>query len=262
MADDFLHRPLPYVGKTAFRLGLACNYGIDAAGLQLALERGVNYVYWTTLRTARLKPTLKAALKANREGMILACGPTLGFYGGGVRSGCEATLRDLGIDHIDVFLLQWLGVTSAYTDGTVEELQKLKQEGKIRAIGTSIHDRERAGRMAEDSAIELFMLRYNAAHPGAERDIFPHLAKRNPGVVAYTATAWKKLLTAPTGWSGPTMTAGDCYRFCLSNPHVHLCLSGPGDAAQLTANLDALAKGPLTAEEETWMRAYGKAAHG
>lgn len=262
MADDLLHRTLPYVGKTAFRLGLACNYGIDAAGLQYGLDRGVNYLFWTPFRTGKLKDTVKAALKADRERMIIACGPTLGFYGGGVRSGCESMLRDLGTDYLDVFMLQWLGVTSAYTDGTVDELRKLKAEGKIRAIGTSIHDRERAGRMAEDSAIELFMLRYNAAHPGAERDIFPHLEKRKPGVVAYTATAWKKLLSPPKGWTGPTMTAGDCYRFCLNNPHVHLCLSGPGDQAQLAANLDAVAKGPLSPEEDTWMRAYGKAVHG
>ena len=35
------------------------------------------------------------------------------------------------------------------------------------------------------------MIRYNAAHPGAERDIFPHLEARRPAVVAYTATSWR-----------------------------------------------------------------------
>lgn len=39
------------------------------------------------------------------------------------------------------------------------------------------------------------MIRYNAAHPGAEREIFPHL--------------------------------GDCYRFCLSSPYVDVVLTGP-----------------------------------
>jgi len=69
------------------------------------------------------------------------------------------------------------------------------------------------------------MIRYNAAHPGAERDIFPHLAKRNPNVVAYTATRWRRLLSAPRGWTGPVMTAGDCYRFCLSSAHVDVVLT-------------------------------------
>ena len=40
------------------------------------------------------------------------------------------------------------------------------------------------------------MIRYNAAHPGAEQDVFPHLAARQPAVVAYTATSWRKLLPA------------------------------------------------------------------
>ena len=71
---------------------------------------------------------------------------------------------------------------------------RLKQEGKIKAIGTSIHDRQRAGRLARDSEIDLFMIRYNAKHPGAEQDIFPYLEKRNPAVVAYTALAWGQLI--------------------------------------------------------------------
>ena len=34
------------------------------------------------------------------------------------------------------------------------------------------------------------MIRYNAAHPGAEQDIFPYLAKRRLAIVTYTATRW------------------------------------------------------------------------
>lgn len=259
---DFLHRTVPHLGKTAFRLGIATTYGIDAPGLERSLDRGVNYLFWTNLRGGKLKPVVKAALQRDRERYILATGALLGFYGGGVRSGCESMLRDLGIDYIDVFQLFWLGVTSAYTEATAAELVKLKEEGKIRAIGVSIHDRPRAARMVGDSVMDLFMLRYNAAHPGAEREIFPHLEKRKPAVVAYTATSWRKLLTAPKGWDGQVMTAGDCYRFCLSNPHVDVCLTGPSDWAQMEANLDALEKGPLSPEEDAWMRAFGKAVHG
>lgn len=259
---DFHHRVLPRLGKSAYRLGISTTYGIDAAGFEYALDRGVNYVFWANLRAGKLRPVLKTALARDREKYIVATGALMGFYGGGVRSGCESMLRDLGTDYLDVFQLFWLGVTSAYTEATAAELVKLKEEGKIRAIGVSIHDRERAGRMAEDSVMDLFMLRYNAAHPGAEHDVFPHLERRHPAVVAYTATAWRKLLKAPRGWTGPAMNAGDCYRFCLSNPHVDVCLTGPADRAQLDANLAAMEKGPLSAEEDAWMRAYGKAVHG
>ena len=132
----------------------------------------------------------------------------------------------------------------------------------MKAIGISIHDRPRAGKLAEDSPLDLFMLRYNAAHPGAEREVFPHLARRKPLVIAYTATSWAKLLKPPKGWQGPTMTAGDCYRFCLSSPHVDVVLTGPASRVQLEENLAALAKGPLSDDESKWMREYGKAVHG
>ena len=139
---------------------------------------------------------------------------------------------------------------------------RLRESGKVRAIGVSIHDRPRAGRLAADSPLDLLMVRYNAAHPGAEREIFPSLARRRPAVVAYTATSWRKLLRPPRGRSGPFMTAGDCYRFCLSSPHVDLVLTAPGSAERMRANDAALEKGPLAAAEESWMRDFGRAVHG
>ena len=262
MAADFTHRTLRAVGKPVHRLGLACNLGLDGRGFAKALERGVNYVFWTPYRTRAVTPVLIEKLKADRDRVVVATGPTFGFFRGGVRGGCEKLLRKLGTDYIDVFQLFWLGVSSALTEGTLEELQKLKSEGKIRAIGVSIHDRERAGRLAADSPIDLFMIRYNAAHPGAERDIFPHLAKREPSVVAYTATSWRKLLKRPSGWSGEAMTAGDCYRFCLSSPHVDVVLTGPSDERELDENLAALDRGPLGDDEAKWMRDFGRAVHG
>ena len=106
------------------------------------------------------------------------------------------------------------------------------------------------------------MIRYNAAHPGAERDIFPHLSHRNPAVIAYTATRWRKLLRRPKGWEGEVPTAGHCYRFCLSNPHVNLVLHGPKTTAQLRENLKAVEAGALSQDEQTWMREFGAVVHG
>ncbi len=145
----------------------------------------------------KLARPLRDALAKHRDGIVIAAGPTVGFFGGSVRRSAERTLKSLGVDYIDVFQLMWLGVGSAWTDATVRELEHLRTSGKVRAIGVSIHDRPRAGRLAEDSPLDHFMIRYNAAHPGAERDIFPHLATRKPAVVAYTATCWRKSLRAP-----------------------------------------------------------------
>ena len=260
LPDSFTHRTLRHLGKRVFRLGLAANYGIDEAGIRSAFDRGMNYVFFTS-RGAIARP-LRDALQRDRDNIVVAAGPMVGYFGGSVRRSAERKLKKLGVDYLDVFQLMWLGVGSAWTEATQKELRHLKESGKVRALGISIHDRERAGRLAEDSILDHFMIRYNAAHPGAERDIFPHLATRRPQLVAYTATSWRKLLARPRGWTGNVPTAGDCYRFCLSSPHVDLVLTGPASGAQLDENLAALAKGPLSAEEDAWMRDFGKTVHG
>ena len=58
------------------------------------------------------------------------------------------------------------------------------------------------------------------------------------------------------------MTAGDCYRYCLSSPHVDVVLTGPSSTEQFHENLAALGQGPLSEDEEAWMRRFGSAVHG
>jgi len=258
--DEFLYRELRGVNKRVFRLGLAANYGIEEAGIRSAFERGINYVYLTP-RGKMAKP-LREAITRDRDKLVIAAGPTVGYFGGSVRRTAERLLTKLGLEYIDVFQLMWLGVGSALTAATERELIHLKESGKARVLAVSIHDRERAGKLAVDSVLDLLMIRYNAAHPGAERDIFPHLDKRKPNIVAYTATSWRKLLRAPKHWDGRVMTAGDCYRWCLSNPSVDVTLTGPASTQQLDDNLAAIHRGALSAEEDTWMRSFGRAVHG
>jgi len=261
MSDDFLYRDVPAFGRRVFRLGLATNYGVDGKDLEWALEQGVNYVFWTP-KSRQVAESLKAAIKRDRESLVLACGPTTGYYSGSIRRACDRLLQKLGTDYLDVFQLFWLGRASAWTQSTIDALLSLRESGKVRAIGVSIHDRKRAGKLVEDSPLDMLMIRYNAAHTGAERDIFPHLAKRKPAIVAYTATRWGGLLKRPKGWKGPVMTAADCYRFCLSNPHVDLVLTGPKNRRQLQENLRNLQeKGPLSDEENRWISDFGQVVH-
>ena len=259
---DFLHRQLPVVNKRVHRLGLAFNYGVDAQGVQAALDKGVNYLFWTKCRTGECHEAIKAALQRDRERYVLASGPALAFLGGSVRRSAEKLLRLFGVDYIDVFQVFWLGKMSAFTQSVQRELVRLREQGLARAIGVSIHDRPRAARLAVDSPLDLLMLRYNAAHPGAETDIFPSYAQRRPLTVAYTATSWRKLLKPPKGWDGEAMSAGDCYRFCLSSPHVDLVLCGAGSGQQLQENLRALGRGSLSPEEDERIRRFGRAVRG
>jgi aryl-alcohol dehydrogenase-like predicted oxidoreductase len=259
MPNDFLHRDVPALKKGVHRLGLAGTHGIDDEGVRAAIDQGINYLFWTR---STMVPALRDAIKRDRERLVIATGPVIGHFRFTIRRAAEKRLRTLGTDYLDVFHLFWAGKMSAVNERTLDELRRLKEEGKIRAIGISIHDRPRAARLVADSPIDLFMLRYNAAHPGAETEVFPHLARRNPAVVAYTATSWRKLLRPPRGWRGTPMSAGECYRFCLSNPHVDVVLTAPASRAELEANLAEVARGPLDADRSAEVREFGRAVHG
>jgi len=243
------------------RYGISASYGLDEKGVREAIELGVNYIFWSPVKKF-LRTIVKDTVIKDRERFLLATGPILGYFGGSVRRATEKALRASGSDYLDVVQVFWAGRMSALTRGVVGELVKLREEGKARAIGVSIHDRKRAAKLAADGPLDFFMIRYNAAHPGAETDIFPHLPAKKPVIAAYTSTSWGKLLRPPKGWNGPAASAGDCYRFCLSNPNVDLVVSAPKTAAQMRENMQALARGPLDEQEMAHMRALGKAVHG
>jgi len=266
--NDFSFRILPAIEKRVFRMGIAGNYGIDSSDVEWAAEQGANYWLWGA-SFKKVIPGIKDVIRKNRENNVVAM-LGWGYFGRQIRQSVEKALRILNTDYLDVFKLGWLGKTSMYSKGIVDALLKLKQEGKIRAIGTSIHDRKRAGQLAQDSEIDLFMIRYNAKHTGAEVDIFPYLKQRNPAIVSYTALAWQQLISPVKGiemppWPGssdnviiPPLTAELCYRFVLSNPHIHLVLTGPKNREQLMMNFTAMQQGALDLEELNWIRQYGQ----
>jgi aryl-alcohol dehydrogenase-like predicted oxidoreductase len=260
-AAGFLHRDVPALEKQGlFRLGLAPSFGIDEAGIEEGLER-CRYVFWNP-RAARMTAPLQRALKKDRAGYVVAGGPTLTYFPGQLATYVERARLILDTDYLDVLQLYWLGKMSRFSKKMEEEMVRLREAGLVRGLGVSIHDRPRAGRLAEDSALDLLMIRYNAAHPGAEVDVFPHLARRRPAVIAYTATAWRRLLRAPRGWRERPATAAECYRFCLSSPGVDVVLCSPASRDQLREDLAAVTRGALDADEMDFMRRLGRAVHG
>ena len=79
MTTEFTHTNLPVVGKRVHRLGLACNFGIDDPGIRAAVEQGVNYLFWTP-RKKHTIPAVRDVLRANRDQMVLATGPTTAWW--------------------------------------------------------------------------------------------------------------------------------------------------------------------------------------
>jgi predicted aldo/keto reductase-like oxidoreductase len=139
----------------------------------------------------------------------------------------------------------------------------MKDRGLFRFLGLSGHKRTLFPNLAKENIFDLFHIRYNAAHRGAETETFPYLQEEmRPGIISYTATRWGQLLNAkkmPPGETPPS--ASDCYRFALSIPAVDVCMCGPKDTVQMKEALRTLELGPLSREEVERMRKIGDYVH-
>ena len=261
MEHDFLHTTLGKTGVEVFRLGLSGTYRPGKQVVYTALDQGVNYFFCFGM-DSQMIGALKDIGGRERQNIVIASGAGSWLFGyQNLRRALEHRLRQLRTDYIDIFLFLGAARERHFPEKAREELNQLKEDGKVRWVGMSTHDRKFAGRLATEGALDVFMVRYNAAHRGAEVDIFPHLAQHNPGIVSFTATRWSYLMRRPKDWPRDAIIpdAGQAYRFVLSNPNVHVCMTAPSNQEQLEHNLAAVRKGPLQEDEMEFIKKFGDA---
>ena len=263
MTDPFeSRRPLGRTGLQVSRIGLASGYKAPTRAVERAFhEYGVNTFYWET-RKPGMRDALRSLLPQHREQMVVAV-QTYDHLGVWLRRSTEKALAALSIEQADILFLGWFN--SMPRSKVLDVAQRLKEEGKVRFLGVTGHNRAFHGEMARDpeSPFDVHMIRYNAAHRGAESEVFAGLPESRPGLVTYTATRWGKLLNPskmPVGEA--PLSAAECYRFVLSHPAVDMCLAGPGSEAQMDEGLQALSRGPLSDEEMARVRKIGDHVHG
>jgi predicted aldo/keto reductase-like oxidoreductase len=267
----FLVTPASAFGRPICRLGLASHgeTAITPDDVLYAVGRGVNFLNWPGL--AEGPPgddafsAAVASLGADRQSVVVC----VQF---GARSASDAApelqsaLSALGTDYLDVLTLyyvetpdEWEEITSP--SGALGYLQDAKRDGVVHRIGVTSHQRKLAARMAESGLLDLVMIRYNAAHRGAERDVFPVASSLGLPVIAYTALRWGALLYPtpddPAGFSVPR--APEWYRFVLQHPAVAVVLAAPHRRSELDEDLHVLeAKGPLTNKNYAALAEHGE----
>ncbi len=261
--SDFLLGRLGPENWPVFRLGLAATYRPGERAVRCALDHGVNYLFGFAIDT-NITGVVRGMNADQREKVILATGAYNWIYGHtSLKKSLENALRRYRTDYIDVFHFLGIMKPREFSPRIQDELSALREDGKVRATAVSCHDRKFAAELAARGAVDALMIRYNAAHPGAETDIFPYVAAHNTGVISYTATRWRRLLARPRGWprSEPVATAGQCYRFVLSNPNVQVALTAPSNEKQLLDNLREAERGPLPEDETAFLRRFGAYVH-
>lgn len=155
---------------------------------------------------------------------------------------CERSLRRLGTDRIDLYLLHWRG--NYGLEDTLTGFAALQQAGKIRHWGVSnfdVADMEEL-RAAGGEACATNQVLYNLARRGIEFDLLPWSAAHGMPVMAYSPIEQGRLPAAPAlaevaARHGAT-PAQIALAFVLSRPGV-IAIPKSGDAGHLRDNAAA-----------------------
>jgi aryl-alcohol dehydrogenase-like predicted oxidoreductase len=114
-----------------------------------------------------------------------------------IRRECNASLRRLRIEAIDLYQIHWPDPDEDIEEGWAA-LAELKKEGKVRNIGVSNFNVEQMKRAQAIAPITSLQPRYSLLHREIEEEILPFAARENIGVIAYSPMASGLLTGAMT----------------------------------------------------------------
>ena len=246
------------------RLGLATrgNTRLAAEDVALAVARGVNYLNWCGYDDGIAQALRRKLIERERVAVAMQLDAR---DAASAESELEEAFRTLGARRIDVVTFYYVEHKSeweqiASRDGALRVLETEKQKGRVGLIGLTTHQRKLAAECAEEKKFDLLMVRYNAAHRGAEQDVFPVTERLQMPVVVYTAQRWGALRRPtqddPPGYTPPA--AIDWYRFALAHPAASVVLMAPNGRRELEEDLKLLDDWrPPTAAEFEAMAQHG-----
>jgi predicted aldo/keto reductase-like oxidoreductase len=255
-------------------LGRVCRVGLATRGdtrldppdVLEAVRRGVDYLNWCGYADG-----MSAAVRqlGARRGDVRVAVQLESRDAAGARKEIDAFLGELGTTYVDVVAYYYVEHPEEWEEihargGAAEAVEAARGEGKVRAVGATTHQRALAARMVRERRLDLLMVRYNAAHRGAEEEVFPVADEHGTPVVAYTCLRWGALLRPtpvdPAGFVPPR--APQWYRFVLCHPAVSVALMAPNGRAELEEDLTILdAWRGLSASEHAALREHGDRVH-
>ncbi|MCL5268494.1 MAG: aldo/keto reductase [Bacteroidetes bacterium] len=152
-------RPFGSTGIGVGPLGMAATYWPGKKAVHTAFEEGINLFFAFGI-DRQMTRALSGIMSTNRERVVLATGAyNYVWRPQDVRKTFEKRLRQFKTDYIDIFLFQGVMKPEQFTPRVYEDMLKLREEGKVRAIGISCHNRKFLGRLASDGSVNALMLR-------------------------------------------------------------------------------------------------------
>ncbi|MBN2239287.1 MAG: aldo/keto reductase [Dehalococcoidales bacterium] len=257
----------------------------SVAIIRRAIDAGINII--DSAEIYRTEDLVGQAIRGLDRTSLVLCTkktPSEGLTGEQLRQGLEDSLKRLGTDYVDVYYLHGV-VLKDYeylVTEIVPEMQKLRQEGKLRFIGISEMfnadtRHEMFQRAFRDDCWDVMMVGFNLLNQSAREYVFPETVKKNIGTTVMfpvrLALSRKERLKEvmnlliekgqvnpdefdmddPLGFliheGGAVSIPDAAYRFCHYESGPNVILSGTGNITHLEENLESFNRPPLPEED-------------
>jgi aryl-alcohol dehydrogenase-like predicted oxidoreductase len=222
---DNIATPVSRIGLGTWAIGGSMWGGSDdaqsIATIRKAVDAGI-----TLIDTAPVygfghsEEVVGKAVQGMRERVVIATKAGLEWSGGRVRRNASAgriraeveeSLRRLGTDRIDLYQVHWPDPLVAQQE-TAFELEKLRRDGKILAIGVSNYSPVQMTSFLATARLATVQSPYNLFEREIEEDVLPFAGKAGMVVLAYGALCRGLLsgrMTAGTGFAGDDLRNAD-----------------------------------------------------
>jgi aryl-alcohol dehydrogenase-like predicted oxidoreductase len=204
----------------------------SVAAIHAALDRGINWIDTAAVYgLGHSEEVVAQALsgRSDRPYIFTKCSRvwdeageiSSGLKADSVRRECEASLRRLAVDTIDLYQIHW-----PMPDSDVEEgwstMAKLQEEGKVRWIGVSNFNPLQMERCRAIAPITSLQPPYSAVSPDVARETLPYCAQRGIGAIVYSPMKSGLLTGTMTKERVANFPADDFRRNALSFQEPHL----------------------------------------
>ncbi|MDG4894236.1 aldo/keto reductase [Mesorhizobium sp. WSM4976] len=181
---------VPLLGQGTWKMGEDRRRRADeVSALKLGLDLGITLIDTAEMYASGGAEEVVAEAIAGRRDETFLVSKVLPSNASraGVERACEASLKRLSTDRIDLYLLHWPG--SVPLSETVEAFESLKAQGKIRYWGVSNFDTDEMEDLVglpSGGNVQTNQVLYNLSRRGPEFDLAPWCAERGIPLMAYS----------------------------------------------------------------------------
>lgn len=194
--------PIPALGQGSWHLAEGLHPSdVEISSLRLGIDLGMTLIDTAEMYANGATEALVGEAIAGRRDEVFLVDKVLPHHATarGTVAACQASLRRLGTDYVDLYLLHWRGPVPLAE--TLEGFAELSSAGLIRHWGVSNFD---VGDLAEltslpgGGGVETDQVLYNLARRGIEWDLLPLCQREGLPVMAYSPIEQGRLLGHPT----------------------------------------------------------------